>query len=179
MSPSTTHVEIELTWLAASLPDVAGCHHVAMEDVYFPDDPDVHPRLRARRRGDVHEMTKKLPMSGSDGAAHTEMTIPLSPREYSALVDGHQRRVTKIRFLVSLEGRDAEVDVFQGALRGLVLIDFEFGFPSELAAFRAPACCLADVTRHDFLAGGLLAGKSYDDIPPELERFGYTPLALA
>ena len=36
-----------------------------------------------------------------------------------------------------------------------------------------PSMALADVTQEDFIAGGLLAGKKYSDIAPELDRFEY------
>jgi len=32
------------------------------------------------------------------------------------------------------------------------------------------------VTQEEFIAGGLLAGKTYNDIAPELERFNYQPI---
>lgn len=40
--------------------------------------------------------------------------------------------------------------------------------------FLAPDIALADVTQEDFIAGGLLAGKTYNDISAELGRFNYT-----
>lgn len=88
------------------------------------------------------------------------------------------KRVQKHRYNVVIGGYDAEVDVFQGALEGLVLIDFEFATLAEKAAFIPPACCLQDVTQEEFIAGGQLAGKSYDDISADLARFGYTRLSL-
>ena len=76
-----------------------------------------------------------------------------------------------------LGNREAEVDVFRDGLQGLVVIDFEFATPAEKARFVAPAdVVLADITQEDFIAGGLLAGKSYADIEPELARFDYQRL---
>lgn len=36
-----------------------------------------------------------------------------------------------------------------------------------------PSIALADVMQEDFIAGGLLASKTYHDIASELERFDY------
>ena len=36
-----------------------------------------------------------------------------------------------------------------------------------------PGVALVDVTQEDFITGGLLAGKTYNDIVPELKRFNY------
>lgn len=73
-------------------------------------------------------------------------------------------------------GCPAEVDVFQGKLKGLVMVDFEFKDEDHLAKFTKPREALAEVSNVDFLAGGLLAGKSYDDIRPQLAKFGYEPV---
>ncbi|NTW33981.1 MAG: hypothetical protein HGB12_15420, partial [Bacteroidetes bacterium] len=72
----------------------------------------------------------------------------------------------------------AEVDVFQDGLKGLVLIDFEFENDVEKEIFSVPDFCLADVTAEVFIAGGVLAGKSYNDIEKELEKFSYKKLSL-
>ena len=36
-----------------------------------------------------------------------------------------------------------------------------------------PKSLLADVTPEEFIAGGVLAGKNYDDIAGDLDRYGY------
>jgi CYTH domain-containing protein len=173
-APNVT--ELELTFLAASVPDLSQAHAVAMEDVYFPDDVALHPRLRLRHRGGSFEITKKLPVPGADSSQHTESTIPLTPSEYEALARGHTRRIVKTRYHYDLMGQRAEIDVFDGGLAGLVLIDFEFESRYQLDGFVRPPECLADVTNEDFLAGGLLAGKTYDDIATDLARFDYRPI---
>lgn len=71
------------------------------------------------------------------------------------------------------------MDVFNGALRGLVLIDFEFESEQARDAFAPPACCLADVTQEPFIAGGNLAGRSLADIAGDLARYSYMPLYAA
>lgn len=171
-------VELELTFLANALPDLSGMRRTTMEDVYFPGDTGVHPQLRVRRRGDVHKITKKVRVAAADASQHIEATIPLTADEYDALVDGRTRRILKTRYQCTLAGHPAEVDVFSGELKGLVLIDFEFDDVAELDTFVAPPICLADVTNEEFLAGGLLAGKHYADIANDLKRFGYRAITI-
>ena len=67
----------------------------------------------------------------------------------------------------------AEVDILVDRLKGLVLMDFEFNTVEEKSAFKMPGVALVDVTQEDFIAGGLLAGKTYNDIVLELKRFNY------
>ena len=68
----------------------------------------------------------------------------------------------------------AEIDVFQGALKGLVLVDVEFETVEEKDAFEMPEFCLVEVTQEEFIAGGMLCGKSYEDIEEGLKRYNYS-----
>ncbi|HVU59888.1 MAG TPA: hypothetical protein VHC98_03575 [Candidatus Saccharimonadales bacterium] len=171
-------IELELTYLAGHVPEeIKNATPMAMRDIYVPVSA-AHPRLRIRRRGDTYEITKKQPIAAGDASRQLEQTIPLESAEFNALSQAPGRVIEKDRYAVTIEGRQAEVDVFRGALEGLVLIDFEF--PSEAAqqAFTPPACCLADVTQESFIAAGLLAGKTYEDIAPKLAAYGYQRLAV-
>jgi hypothetical protein len=70
------------------------------------------------------------------------------------------------------------VDIYFEALEGLAVIDFEFENDEDLEAFTMPSICLADVTQEKMLAGGMLAGKSYQDLRPTLDRYNYRPLKV-
>lgn len=172
-----TDLEVELTYLARAIPaaasDAAG---KLLIDIYVPDTAGIHPRLRIRQKGDSYELTKKVPVTEGDASVHEEVTTPLSQEEFDALASSSSKKVSKMRYNVVIDGHDAEVDVFQDGLAGLVVIDFEFPNEETKARFTPPDVCLADVTQEDFIAGGLLAGKSYADIEPELNRFGYVKL---
>ena len=86
--PTAAHpaseLELERTYLADRLPDeLDGTHPVRLVDVYVPEDPAVHPRLRLRRTGDRYELTKKLPVVEGDASAHHELyangALPFQP----------------------------------------------------------------------------------------------------
>lgn len=174
---SNTSIEYELTYVARELPiEIRSALPTRLVDIYVPEDPGLHPHLRLRRKGNAYEITKKLPNVTTDLSEHTEQTIPLEQIEFESLSSGHSRLVEKDRYAVVIQGRPAEVDVFSGKLEGLVMIDFEFLNAVDKQAFTPPDCCLADVTQAEFLAGGMLAGKSYADIEPELTKLGYKPL---
>ncbi|MEZ5942503.1 MAG: hypothetical protein R3C18_14005 [Planctomycetaceae bacterium] len=174
----TKELELELTFLASPrLVTHSLLEGVDMVDVYIPSNTSVvHPRLRLRQQADRYTVTKKIPVSSDDASAHTEETICLTLDEFECLSAASGRRVAKTRYKCDLGGRIAEVDVFKESLAGLVLIDFEFANSSELLDFTPPPECLADVTQEEFIAGGVLAGKSYNDISPQLERFNYEPV---
>lgn len=169
--------ELELTYLARKMPQEANdVEPVKMLDVYVPEDPLVHSRLRLRQKGSKYEITKKMPVEGEDASVHNESTIEIDQNEFETLAPSSKKRIEKDRYITPIEGRPAEIDVFRGVLAGLVLIDFEFDNHEDKESFVPPAVCLADVTQEDFIAGGQLAGKTYEDIEPELNRFNYTRL---
>ena len=173
----SAEIELEFTFLASALPaEIKGITPKRLVDAYIPESGVEHPNLRLRKRGDVMELTKKVPITEGDASAQYETTIQLNEDEFDALAAVSQRRIVKDRYNVTIDGFPAEVDVFQERLKGLVLIDFEFSSEEERAKFKTPAICLADVTQEKFLAGGLLAGKSYDDIANELQAFSYSEI---
>lgn len=171
-------IELELSYLASSLPEDLAVHkYTELEDIYFPADQP-HPRTRIRRKGDTYEFTKKTLLDPSDASQQQEQTIELTRQEYEALATADGRRLTKDRYMYPYQGRTAEIDIFKGALKGLVVIEFEFDTLKEKDGFRQPDFCLADVSQEEFIAGGVLAGKSYQAIHDDLARFGYRSLAL-
>lgn len=166
-------IELELTFLAKELPEnIKTVEPIRISDIYIPDTPE-HSHLRLRQKGDKYEITKKMPVVEGNSSEQIEQTIPLTKDEFEALAICSNKRVIKDRYKVEIEDKMAEVDVFRGGLEGLVLIDFEFDTVEEKANFKIPSIALADVTQEEFVAGGLLAGKIYNDIALELERFGY------
>jgi CYTH domain-containing protein len=172
-------IELERTYLAKRLPDgLLSCPSREMFDVYLPVSSR-HPVLRIRKNGDTLEITKKEPVVDGDASKQEEQTIRLSEEEFAALSGLEGKRIRKTRFLYGFGGRSAEVDVFRDVLDGLVLVDFEFETEEEKNEFPMPEFCLAEVTQEEFLAGGMLCGKTYDDISENLSRFGYERIILA
>lgn len=177
MHSTASEIEVEVAYLATALPvELRTANPVPFVDIYLSGDQDLLTKLRLRQKGDKYEITKKVVLDASDLSTQAEYNIPLSAAEFSQFSSMGGRVVTKDRYYVELGGRLAEVDVFKGALRGFVLIEYEFSSTVERDAFTPPPICGADVTQEDFIAGAFLAGKSYSDIEAELARFAYVPL---
>lgn len=172
-------IEIEKTYLAKEIPsDLENCIFKEIIDVYIPKYID-HPNIRLRKNGDKFELTKKELVNDGDASHQTEQTIVLRESEFNTFnkqLEG--KRVRKIRYNYNYNNRIAEFDVFQDELSGLVLIDFEFETLEEKDNFKMPDFCLADVTHEIFTAGGMICGKTYEDIKNDLKRFGYNKLYL-
>ena len=165
-------LELERTFLVKDLPkEIEGADFVEIVDTYIPDGPE-HSHLRLRKKGNKCSITKKMPMA-DDASEMMEHTIELDDAEYEALASCSKKRVVKKRYFAKIDGFDAEVDVFEEGLQGLVLVDFEFSDVNEKNKFVMPESLLADVTPEEFIAGGMLAGKNYEDIAGDLDRYGY------
>lgn len=172
-------VELEKTYLIKEIPgNLRKCERKEIVDVYIPKSSE-HPKLRLRKYGDRYELTKKEPVVDGDASRQEEQTVILDREEFddiSRQIDG--KKTHKIRYCYNYKDKIAEIDVFQGDLLGLVLVDFEFVSLEDKNSFLMPDFCLADVTQETFLAGGMLCGKSYDDIKKDLEKFNYVKLFL-
>ncbi len=163
-------LEFERLFLAKKLPEgLEKCKNKEVLDIYLPHDSH-HPVLRIRKNGDKYEMTKKEVVGAG---VFKEQTIALTTEEFTALEKIQGKRVHKIRYFYPCNNRTLEIGVFQGALKGLVLIDVEFASEEDMKNFTMPDFFLAEVKNKDFLAGGMLCGKSYADIEPFLSQMGY------
>jgi len=171
-------IELEKTYLAKSIPEnLKDCKSKEIIDIYIPASAE-HLKLRIRKNRDKFEMTKKKPVNAGDASHQEEQTIMLDEDEFEALNQIEGKRTHKMRYYFDFSGRTAEIDVFQDSLNGLVLVDFEFNTIEKKDNFQMPDFCLAEVTQEDFIAGGMICGKSYEDIEKDLERFGYKKLFL-
>ncbi|MFW5746503.1 MAG: hypothetical protein ACOCWQ_03055 [Nanoarchaeota archaeon] len=164
-------IEQERTFLAKHLPDLRACPCEEIIDIFIPADSR-HPCLRIRKKGGQMEITKKQPIDG-DPSKMREDTIPLTEKEFSVLSQVHGRKTHKKRYRYDSEGHSAEIDVFEGPLAGLVLVDFEFENTEEKQRFTMPDFCLAEVTHEEFVAGEYICGKCYQDIEEKLDSYGY------
>lgn len=166
--------EIEATYLAKYLPkNLALCKSILIEDSYFPLQ---HPRLRLRRKGDEYNLIRKSMIMQGDASQHKEEKITLNKHHYDALKEIEGEGLQKRRYFFPYNNYVAEIDVFLGVLEGLVLVEFEFKDKIILDNFDMPEFCLIDVTQDRLIAGGNLAGKSYQDIEKNLKKYNYNKL---
>lgn len=172
-------IEMEKTFLAKYLPEgLEDCKSKEIVDVYLPRG-ERHPVLRLRKKGDRYALTKKQPVDGKDVSRQKEQEIILSEKEFEALSSLDGKVLKKERYFYPYKDRVAEFDVFKGKLKGLVLVDFEFENEKKKDNFEVPPFCLKEVTDQEFIAGGMLCGKSISDIRDELDRFNYRELSFS
>ncbi|MDD2870901.1 MAG: hypothetical protein PHS49_02825 [Candidatus Gracilibacteria bacterium] len=141
-------------------------------DIYLPIESK-HPKIRIRKNGEKYEITKKFPLNEGDASVQKEQTINLTESEFNIFNKLCGKKVHKIRYLYDYNGKIAEIDIFMGDLKGLIVVDFEFIDELEKNNFVMPSFCLADITQEEFIAGGMIAGKKYSDLNIYLEKYGY------
>jgi len=169
-------IEREKTFLAKYIPqEVLTCDSKDIVDIYIPKN-QTHSHLRIRKSGEEYEITKKVQVEKDDASTQKEFTIPLTKEEYDVLSGLPGKRVEKRRYYYLHNGKTVEFDIFLGDLSGLVLVDVEFGSNEEKAQFIMPDFCLVDITQEEFIAGGVLCGKTYEDISAQLQAFGYNSI---
>lgn len=170
--------ELELTYLIKELPEgILSSPFKELTDIYIPTNAR-HPGLRIRKSGEKYEITKKQPVVEGDSSRQLETTIPLTKEEFEDLNKIEGKRIQKTRHYYKESDVAYEIDIFRGDLSGLILVDIEFSSVEEKAKFKMPSWCLAEVTQEEFIAGGMICGKKYEDIDKELSKFGYKKILV-
>lgn len=102
------------------------------------------PVVRIRRSDDEYYLTYK----GKGMMVREEYNLPLTEEAYAHLlpkIDG--LLIAKTRYLIPLDGKwTAELDVFEGELAPLTLVEVEFDSVEEANTFVPPAWFGEDVT---------------------------------
>ncbi len=135
--------EIERKFLVRDLPDLSSAKRTVVRQGYITHPTDA-VELRLRQKNDDFVMTFK----SGEGTVRTEREAAISQAQFDTFwpeTDG--RRVEKIRWSAVLpDGATFELDVFEGALAGLTLVEVEFDTIEAADAFQPPAWFGADVT---------------------------------
>jgi adenylate cyclase len=138
-------VEIERKFLVGAVPDDVGDHPAsALEQGYVAIDAD-GTEVRIRRKDGASTLTVK---SGG-GLARVEEELPIDDATFERLwplTEG--RRIEKVRHVIPTGEPDIaiELDVYGGALDGLVVAEVEFPGEDEARAYTPPPWFGADVT---------------------------------
>lgn len=155
-------VERERRWLCAAVPFDRVVRSEAFTDLYvegtqlrlreaLPLDGGP-PMRRLGRKADVDPSTRLL------------TSIYLSPKEYRLLSSLPGKVLRKTRhYLGAIAGADVSVDVFEGALDGLVMAEAEFADAGAMAAWPMPDFAFREVTDDIRYTGGRLVTDGLPD----------------
>jgi CYTH domain-containing protein len=145
--PKYANVELERRWLVdtARRPRFDGIPLTIVEDRYLDG---TRMRLRKMTRPDVGEVKCKLTKKYecNDPSARPIVTSYLTDAEYLVLSALPARELRKRRFRIPIAGRHWSLDVFEGPLQGLEILECEAEDTVALSALAPPDWALREVT---------------------------------
>ncbi|HEX8476323.1 MAG TPA: hypothetical protein VF666_20145 [Pyrinomonadaceae bacterium] len=171
-------VERERRFLLRTLPEGLSVtdRHLQIFDNYITGT-----RLRLRKirvpatREWTWKLTQKFAPAPPDYSRNIITNIYLSQYEYEMLSVFEGNELRKNRYPYEHEGRTYSVDVFLGALYGLILAETEFATDEEMHAHATPSFAALEVTNEEMFTGGKLVDSTADAIREELARRALVP----
>jgi CYTH domain-containing protein len=133
--------EVERKFLVAALDSVPPSAGTALRQGYLAVDGDVEVRVRS------DGITAALTVKKGEGLRRQEVEVSLALDDFDGmwpLTEG--RRIEKVRRRVPVGAHVAEVDQYEGALRGLAVVEVEFASSADAEAFEPPPWFGAEVT---------------------------------
>jgi len=167
-TPKYALLENERRFLVIDPPDLSGAPARLIEDCYLEG------RLRLRRithvdgRPPEFKLCKKY---GSDDPVSAPIVnIYLSEAEHAALAALPSHPLVKRRYRIVHDGAPFSVDVFEGALGGLVLCEKEAESAAAIRAVAFPLWAIQDVTGDGFFTGGNLCRATAQELQTRLRE---------
>jgi adenylate cyclase len=134
-------MEVERKFLVAEAPDLGGTESDEIEQGYLAVGSE--GEVRVRRKGDHLVLTAKR----GSGIARDEAEIEIDRAAFERLwplTEG--RRLRKRRHVIPFDERKIELDVYEGALEGLLVAEIEFPSEDEARDFEPPDWIGEEVT---------------------------------
>jgi len=150
-------IERERRFLVASVPSELPPPHRIVQG-YLVTRPVT---VRVRRQDDSYTLTVKT----GTGLARVEIERELEADEFDALwATADALRIDKRRHVIALpSGHDAELDLFDGALAGRMIVEVEFDDDEAAAGFVAPEWFGREVTYDGRYSNAALASEGWPD----------------
>jgi CYTH domain-containing protein len=166
-------IERERKFLLREMPEplTRASEHVQIWDNYLTG---TRLRLRKIRTPRTKKWTMKLTQKFAPESPDFSRTMItntyLSAYEYEVLSVFEGNEIRKNRYPFELDGRKYSIDVFLGALWGLILAETDFETDEEMNGFTLPPFAVADVTNEEMFTGGRLVDSTIDELRPEMTR---------
>src|SRR5918911_408989 len=166
-------IERERRFLLRELPEglTRASAHVQIWDNYI-----TNTRLRLRKirvpqtKEYILKLTQKYAPAPPDFSRTVITNTYLTPSEYEVLSVFEGNEIRKNRYPFEFEGRAYGIDVFLGALWGLILAETSFETDEEMDAFGLPSFAVRDVTNDEMFTGAALVGLSAAEIREKLKQ---------
>lgn len=151
-------IEIERKFLvrATDWPTPTASRRIEQGYLFITDERN----MRIRRSGDDYTLTLKVQ---GEGLGRHEIETAIDAEQGQVLLDRLcvAPPIRKTRHIVSVDGKEWEIDVFDGANAGLIVAEIELA--SEDEAFARPAWLGPEVTDDPRFFNAALAGTPFSE----------------
>lgn len=157
-------MEIERRFLITHVPDSVATRGGEVIEQGYLSAGGGPAEVRVRRRGETTVLTVK----SIGGLERREVELPIDARTFEnlwPLTAG--RRIRKRRIVLDEGGKTVELDVYEGALSGLVTAEVEFDSADDAEAFAPPGWFGEEVTENPSYRNEALA---LNGLPPGFEK---------
>lgn len=158
-------VELERRFLATSLPTNA------VRPIRISDRFICGTVLRLRKMEDAEgtapplfKLAQKVRPDPDDPTRVMLTNMYITAFEYDLLTALSADVLQKTRYSVAVADRFVSVDVFDGPLQGLVLVEADFGSEEEMESFAPPSFSDREVSLDDRFSGGRLSRTSAEEL---------------
>ena len=121
-------------------------------------------QLLERKLGHKRRVADDDPMA----VMHTSLYLDHGEFERLTVLPG--RDLVKVRWVVDLDGEAGSVDVFEGDLLGLVMLEVDLKSAIRLTGFSPPAWAGPEVTHDEIFTGGTLSTLLPADLDQAVTR---------
>ena len=158
----THHIqEIERRWLVHDLPELGELRPAPIIQGYLAISSD-ETEVRIRRKGDTYFETVK----SQGGLTRDEIEVEISQDQFRLLWPAtNGRRLEKTRYTLHWNGYQLELDIYQSALAGLMIVEVEFASTDESTRFDPPAWFGEEVTEDKRYKNNALALYGRPSLP--------------
>jgi len=180
----TYRTESRRLFLIESLPAplTRASRHLQIFDNYIEN---TRLRLRSIRVPETKEWTwileQRFPLDEKDLTVWNVARIFLNETEHAVfeLFEGREVRqnervetneIRKNRYFYDCGDKKIEIDIYLGALWGLILARVSFESAEEMKSFVAPPFAVAEVSANEFFVGKNLLGKAFADVQNEFVK---------
>lgn len=151
------NIEIEKKFLVKYLPDLRGCEKHFIKQGYICTDPV----LRIRQKDERYMFTFK----GKGEMIREEIEADITREQFTKLLEKVENElIIKTRYIVSIDnGLKAELDIYEGNLKGFMNVEVEFNSLEEANSFKPPIWFGKDITEDEKYKNAYLSKVSTID----------------
>jgi CYTH domain-containing protein len=167
-----TVIELERRFLLDAVPPGASDPRHVVD--HYLDGTRLRLRLVAGLHGESLErkLGHKRRVDDADPRQVRHTSLYLDDAEYTTIAVLPRRSLRKTRWLVDVDGSiGAAVDVFEGPLTGLIMLEVDLGDLVAMESFAPPPWAGPEVSLDGAFSGGALAGHTADDLERALARY--------